>query len=174
MTETQPSATTPLDGPVVEREDIKDDTPEVWDNEMRYVRLENGLRLVLSCNKMTGLCSGTMIVGCGSSMDPPGIPGLAHFCEHMLFLGTGKFPAENVLSQCVEAHCGSTSAKTDVEITFFSFQTDCETYQEALGRFAQFFIDPLSQRVQWSVKSTLLTASTRKTASLSAVVFLQS
>lgn len=26
----------------------------------------------------------------GSSSDPPYLQGTAHFCEHMLFLGTGK------------------------------------------------------------------------------------
>ena len=26
----------------------------------------------------------------GGLCDPPDIPGLAHFCEHMLFLGTEK------------------------------------------------------------------------------------
>jgi len=26
--------------------------------------------------------------------NPPEWPGLAHFCEHMLFLGTSSFPSE--------------------------------------------------------------------------------
>ena len=49
--------------------------------------------------------SACMFVSRGSLCDPQGIPevdgtkkrvdGLAHFCEHMLFLGTGKFPVEN-------------------------------------------------------------------------------
>ena len=31
----------------------------------------------------------------GGYHDPEGLPGLAHFCEHMLFLGTKKYPVEN-------------------------------------------------------------------------------
>lgn len=31
-----------------------------------------------------------MDVRVGSKHDPPGLPGLAHFCEHMLFLGSGE------------------------------------------------------------------------------------
>ena len=27
--------------------------------------------------------------------DPPAVQGLAHFCEHMLFLGTEQFPEES-------------------------------------------------------------------------------
>ena len=31
----------------------------------------------------------------GYFSDPEDVPGLAHFCEHMLFLGTEPFPEEN-------------------------------------------------------------------------------
>ena len=31
-----------------------------------------------------------MDVHVGMTSDPPHLPGTAHFCEHMLFLGTGK------------------------------------------------------------------------------------
>jgi len=31
--------------------------------------------------------------------DPEELPGLAHFCEHMLFLGTEKYPVENEYSR---------------------------------------------------------------------------
>ena len=31
--------------------------------------------------------------------DPDELPGLAHFCEHMLFLGTKKYPEENEYSK---------------------------------------------------------------------------
>ena len=31
----------------------------------------------------------------GHMSDPQELPGLAHFCEHMLFLGTKKYPEEN-------------------------------------------------------------------------------
>lgn len=37
-----------------------------------------------------GLCIGT-----GSFHDPPEVPGLAHFLEHMVFMGSEKFPTEN-------------------------------------------------------------------------------
>ena len=33
-------------------------------------------------------------VGVGSASDPDAFPGLAHFLEHMLFLGTQKYPKE--------------------------------------------------------------------------------
>lgn len=35
----------------------------------------------------------------GSLSDPDQLPGLAHFCEHMLFLGTSKYPDEDEYSK---------------------------------------------------------------------------
>ncbi|KAJ8952794.1 hypothetical protein NQ318_008111, partial [Aromia moschata] len=37
-----------------------------------------------------GLC-----IGVGSFSDPKEVPGMAHFLEHMVFMGSEKFPAEN-------------------------------------------------------------------------------
>ena len=37
----------------------------------------------------------TMVVGSGNLNDPPEADGIAHFCEHMLFLGTEKYPSDN-------------------------------------------------------------------------------
>ena len=35
-----------------------------------------------------------MCVGVGSYFDPPYLQGLSHFLEHMLFMGTEKYPEE--------------------------------------------------------------------------------
>jgi len=47
-----------------------------------------------------------MDVHVGHFSDPDGIPGLAHFCEHMLFLGTKKYPDEASYSNFLSAHGG--------------------------------------------------------------------
>lgn len=36
--------------------------------------------------------------------DPKDLPGLAHFCEHMLFLGTEKYPVENEYPRFLSEH----------------------------------------------------------------------
>lgn len=43
----------------------------------------------------------------GHFSDPASLPGLAHFCEHMLFLGTKAYPDENAYSQYLSAHGGA-------------------------------------------------------------------
>lgn len=42
-----------------------------------------------------GLC-----VGVGSFSDPPEIPGMAHFLEHMVFMGSEKYPQVCTSSVC--------------------------------------------------------------------------
>ena len=34
----------------------------------------------------------SLTIGVGSFSDPPEVPGLAHFLEHMVFMGSKKYP----------------------------------------------------------------------------------
>lgn len=70
----------------------------------------------------------------GSLSDPPNISGLAHFCEHMLFLGTEKYPKENEYSQFLSEHAGSSNAFTSGEHTNYYFDVSHEHLQGALDR----------------------------------------
>jgi predicted Zn-dependent peptidase len=45
------------------------------------------------------LLSVTAQVRVGSMCDPPELPGLAHFCEHMLFYSSEKYPVEDEYSK---------------------------------------------------------------------------
>lgn len=70
----------------------------------------------------------------GSLSDPSDIAGLAHFCEHMLFLGTKKYPKENEYSQFLSEHAGSSNAFTSGEHTNYYFDVSHEHLQGALDR----------------------------------------
>lgn len=52
----------------------------------------------------------------GSLSDPDELPGLAHFLEHMLFLGTAKYPKEGEYHEFLSAHGGSHNAYTAQEV----------------------------------------------------------
>lgn len=75
-------------------------------------------------------------------MDPWELPGLAHFCEHMLFLGTAKYPSENEYSKFLSAHAGSSNAYTSTDHTNYHFDVKPEELPGALDRFVQFFLSP--------------------------------
>lgn len=75
--------------------------------------------------------------------DPDELPGLAHFLEHMLFLGTEKYPEEDAYRKFIHEHGGSCNAFTSYEFTNFHFEVSPAHLVEALDHFAQFFISPL-------------------------------
>ncbi|XP_041064399.1 nardilysin-like isoform X1 [Carcharodon carcharias] len=84
-----------------------------------------------------------LCVGIGSFSDPDDLPGLAHFLEHMVFMGSERFPDENGFDAFLKKHGGSDNASTDCEHTVFQFDIQRKYFKEALDRWAQFFIGPL-------------------------------
>ena len=70
---------------------------EKSENDERAYRgmiLKNGLRVLLISDPDANQSAASLDVNVGSWSDPPDLQGLAHFVEHLLFLGT-----EKVLSQ---------------------------------------------------------------------------
>ena len=88
-----------------------------------------------------GLC-----VHMGSFSDPEDIPGLAHFLEHMVFMGSKKFPGENEFESFIAKNGGYDNAHTDTETTVFWFESPRRHFHEGMDRFAQFFISPLMKK----------------------------
>ncbi|KAI1891903.1 hypothetical protein AGOR_G00148510 [Albula goreensis] len=84
-----------------------------------------------------------LCIGVGSFSDPEDLPGLAHFLEHMVFMGSEKYPAENGFDAFLKKHGGSDNASTDCERTIFQFDVQRKHFREAMDRWAQFFICPL-------------------------------
>ena len=84
-----------------------------------------------------------MVVGVGSMFDPPEAQGLAHFLEHMLFMGTQKYPTENAYDAFLSKHGGSDNAYTEMECTVYHLEIAQERLDQAVDMFAQFFIHPL-------------------------------
>ncbi|XP_072919120.1 nardilysin [Hemitrygon akajei] len=84
-----------------------------------------------------------LCVGIGSFSDPDDLPGLAHFLEHMVFMGSERYPDENGFDAFLKKHGGSDNASTDCEHTVFQFDVQRKYFKAALDRWAQFFIGPL-------------------------------
>jgi len=109
----------------------------------RHIALDNKLSVLLVSNPVFKKTSCALSVAVGSFDEPDEHPGLAHFLEHMLFMGTGAFPGENDFSNFLSMHNGYSNAYTADEITVYYFDIDTKEAQKALDMFAHFFIDPL-------------------------------
>ena len=84
-----------------------------------------------------------LCVGVGSFSDPEGLPGLSHFLEHMLFMGSEAFPDENAYDAYLSKHGGYSNAYTDTEQTVYYFEVQPSGLRGALERFSGFFRAPL-------------------------------
>ncbi|KFK24533.1 hypothetical protein AALP_AAs45023U000100 [Arabis alpina] len=111
--------------------------------EYRRIVLKNSLQVLLISDPETDKCAASMNVSVGSFSDPEGLQGLAHFLEHMLFYASEKYPEEDSYSKYITEHGGSTNAYTSSEDTNYYFDINTDSFDEALDRFAQFFIKPL-------------------------------
>ncbi|KAJ3687007.1 hypothetical protein LUZ61_016171 [Rhynchospora tenuis] len=111
--------------------------------DYRRIILPNSLQVMLISDAETDKAAAVMRVSVGAFSDPDGINGLAHFLEHMLFYASEKYPEENSYSKYITEHGGSTNAVTGSESTNFYFDVNIDNFNEALDRFAQFFVKPL-------------------------------
>lgn len=111
--------------------------------QYRYLVLPNKLRLLLVSDPEAEKSAAALDVHIGSNQNPPERPGLAHFLEHMLFLGTAKYPEAGEFQAFISQHSGRYNAYTAAEHTNYFFDIDPDQLEPALDRFAQFFIAPL-------------------------------
>lgn len=92
------------------------------------------------------LAAVALCIQVGSFFDPPEIQGLSHFLEHMIFMGSEKYPKENEFDQFISTNGGADNALTECEYTMFYFEIVEEHLAGAIERFAQLFIAPLMLR----------------------------
>lgn len=99
-------------------------------------------------NTSSGLkeSAAALCIGAGSYSDPTDLQGLAHFLEHMVFMGSEKYPNENAFDEFIKNHGGYNNASTSGENTTFYFNVQRKHFKEAFDRFTQFFIAPLLKK----------------------------
>lgn len=110
--------------------------------QFRRFVLDNGLRVLLVSDPRFNRSAAALAVGTGAIDDPPQLQGLAHFLEHMLFLGTDRFPDEGEYRRYIQRSGGSQNAFTSSDHTLYHFEVRHDALEGALDRFSRFFIAP--------------------------------
>lgn len=113
------------------------------DRGYRYLTLENGLAVLLVSDPEADKAAASLSVNVGSFDNPREREGLAHFLEHMLFLGTDRFPEAGEYQAFISEHGGTHNAYTSLEETNYFFEVDAAHLSAALDRFSRFFVAPL-------------------------------
>lgn len=112
-------------------------------NQYRYCTLSNGLRALLIHDVHAQKSAAALAVNVGHFDDPIDRQGMAHYLEHMLFLGTEKYPKVGEFQSYTSQHGGTNNAWTGTEHTCFFFDCDPNAFENSLDRFSQFFSAPL-------------------------------
>ena len=112
--------------------------------------LKNGIKYVLINDESLEKSFVSVSVNVGSFSNPTDFNGLAHFLEHMLFMGSKKYTNESHFEEILKTHGGSCNAYTGAYETVYLFnvlnsssQKDINILTTILDIFSRFFIDPL-------------------------------
>ena len=111
--------------------------------EYEALVLPNKMKVLLVSDPTTDKAAAALSVAVGGANDPPERHGLAHFLEHMLFLGTEKYPLADEYQGYIRANGGTHNAFTSFEFTTYYFDINASLLDPALDRFSQFFTAPL-------------------------------
>ncbi|RUO77185.1 insulinase family protein [Idiomarina seosinensis] len=111
--------------------------------DYRSVTLDNGLQVLLAHCPDSHKSAAALAVNAGHFNDPTHTQGLAHFLEHMLFLGNHEFPSPTAFSDFLNAYGGQQNAWTGTEFSNFYFDCQANALPQALNYFAAMFEQPL-------------------------------
>lgn len=124
--------------------DLTPSRPKTDKKEYKLAVLSSGMKVLVvsSSGGSRDRAAASMTVNVGSFSDPPEVEGLAHYLEHMVFMGSEKYPEENRYDAFVDSHGGFCNAFTEGEYTNYVFDISGESLPEAFDIFANCFIAP--------------------------------
>lgn len=100
------------------------------------------MEILLISDEKADMSAASIDVKIGDASDPLEFQGIAHFLEHMMFMGSKKYPDEKEYSKYIEEHGGYGNAATSDTNTNYYFDTSNKAFEGALDRFSSVFITP--------------------------------
>lgn len=113
------------------------------DRLYQVIKLKNNMKVLLISDTKAVKSLGSLALPIGSLYDPKSQQGLAHFTEHMVLMGSKKYPEPSSFSEYLSSHAGSYNASTALDRTSFYFEVDNNAFAGALDRLADAIAEPL-------------------------------
>lgn len=111
--------------------------------EYRVIELTNGMKVLVISDPKAVQSSAALAIPVGSLFDPKSQQGLAHYTEHMLLMGSKKYPKPSDFAEYLSSHAGSYNASTELNRTAFYFEVENDAFSGALDRLADAIAQPL-------------------------------
>ena len=97
--------------------------------------MDNGMKVLLVSDPKYNKSGASLAVHTGQIDDPRDTEGLAHFLEHMLFLGTEKYPSITDYGNFIRSNGGYNNAYTSSDHTNYQFEVRHDALPGALDRW---------------------------------------
>lgn len=143
------SASLQLAEPTHDHEDIhslytkSDELIDLNGARAREITLSNNLKVILVNAPASSKSAISVAVNVGHEDNPVEHQGLAHYLEHMLFLGTEDFPEVSEYSSFIRSNGGNLNAFTSLNFTNYLFDIQSSAFEEGVHRISRFFVNPL-------------------------------
>lgn len=111
--------------------------------QYRAIRLDNGMTVMLVSDKQAPKSLAALTLPIGSLDDPDSELGLAHFLEHMVLMGSKRYPQSDNLAEFLKMHGGSHNASTASYRTAFYLEVENDALEPAVDRLADAIAEPL-------------------------------
>lgn len=113
------------------------------DRNYQVIQLENQMKVLLISDPSAVKSLASLALPVGSLQDPMSQQGLAHYTEHMVLMGSKKYPQPSSFSEYLTQHAGSYNASTAKYRTTFYFEVENSAFDGAVDRLADAIEAPL-------------------------------
>ena len=110
--------------------------------QYEVIELANKMRVLLVSDPKAVKSLAALALPVGSLQDPSDQQGLAHYTEHMVLMGSKKYPEPASFSQFLNRHSGSYNASTAPHRTAFYFEVENSALDTALDYLADAIAEP--------------------------------
>ncbi|AJJ62666.1 pitrilysin [Yersinia aldovae] len=107
------------------------------------IKLPNGMTVLLVSDAQAPKSLAALALPVGSLEDPNNQLGLAHYLEHMVLMGSKRFPQPGSFSEFLKKHGGSHNASTASYRTAYYLEIENDALAPAVERLADAIAEPL-------------------------------
>jgi len=111
--------------------------------QYQAITLDNGMTVLLVSDKDAPKSLAALTLPIGSLDDPAQQAGLAHYLEHMVLMGSTRYPEPDSLADFLKKHGGSHNASTASYRTAFYLEVENDALAPAVDRLADAIAAPL-------------------------------
>lgn len=134
--------------------------------QYQAIKLDNGMTVLLVSDPQATKSLSALTLPVGSLENPRNQQGLAHYLEHMVLMGSKRYPEPDNLAEFLKKHGGSHNASTASYRTAFYLEVENDALEPAVDRLADAIAEPMldpvnADRERHAVNAELTMARSR-------------